>query len=89
MQRYPSGLGLALSIGLLAAPLHAGEAATGNEPPAPDFGLKALAERFEAAAPEIGEPVPDLSVYDADGKRVAFRDLVEGHFSVVVFGCLT
>jgi hypothetical protein len=53
------------------------------------FGLQALKERFEAAAPAIGEMVPDLSVYTAKGEKVPFRDLVLGHYSVVVFGCLT
>jgi hypothetical protein len=81
-------LAMALGIGITAAPVQAEEAEKKQKPRA-DFGLQALKERFEAAAPEIGERVPDLPVYTASGESVRFRSLARDHYSVVVFGCLT
>ena len=45
--------------------------------------------RFEATAPAVGESLPDLSVYDASGKERRLGDLLQGHYSVIVLGCLT
>lgn len=38
--------------------------------------------------PKIGSPVPEMQIYDADGKPFEtgqFKD----HYTVLVFGCLT
>lgn len=43
---------------------------------------------FEKAAPRIGEALPNLTVWDADGKPFSMRSL-HGHYAVLVFGCLT
>ncbi|MCZ6600238.1 MAG: hypothetical protein O7A07_05300 [Acidobacteria bacterium] len=85
----PLVLVLALGLGLAAGPAIADEAEKKEEQKAMSFGLDALKERFAAAAPDVGQQVPDISVYSASGEKVSFRDLVEGHYSVVVFGCLT
>ena len=45
--------------------------------------------RFEATAPAVGEPLPDLSVYDAGGKQRRLGELLQGHYTVIVLGCLT
>ena len=45
--------------------------------------------RFEATAPAIGEPLPDLSVYDSGGKELRLGELLQGHYTVIVLGCLT
>ncbi len=45
--------------------------------------------RFEATAPAVGEPLPDLSVYDAGGEQRQLRELLQGHYAVIVLGCLT
>ena len=45
--------------------------------------------RFEATAPAVGEPLPELSVYDADGKERRLGELLQGHYTVIVLGCLT
>ena len=85
----PLVLALTLGLGLAAGQAMADETEKKEEQQAMSFGLDALQERFEAAAPDVGQPVPDISVYSASGEKVRFRDLVEGHYSVVVFGCLT
>ena len=43
---------------------------------------------FQEASPRIGEPLPDLSGYDEQGK-VFSLDQLEGHLTILVFGCLT
>ncbi len=45
--------------------------------------------RFEATAPAVGEPLPDLKVYDAGGKELQLGQLLQGHYTVIVLGCLT
>ena len=45
--------------------------------------------RFEATAPAVGEPLPDLTVYDADGEELRLGELLQGHYTVIVLGCLT
>lgn len=45
--------------------------------------------RFEAAAPAIGEALPDLTLYDASGKEQRLGALLQGHYTVIVLGCLT
>ncbi len=86
----PLVLALALGVGLTAGPAQADNAEKKEEQQQTmSFGLQALKERFEAAAPDIGERVPNVSVYTASGEKVRFRNLVRGHYSVVVLGCLT
>ncbi len=46
-----------------------------------------LVQRFDRAAPQIGDPLPDVSAYDADGKPFKLRSL-KGHYTVLTFGCL-
>lgn len=43
---------------------------------------------FDRMSPSIGEMVPDVVGYDANGKEFRLRDL-KGHHTVLVFGCLT
>ena len=45
--------------------------------------------RFEAVAPAIGEPMPDLTVHDKSGQELRLRELLAGHTTVLVLGCLT
>jgi len=47
-----------------------------------------LNRRFNESGPAIGEQLPDLRVYDADGKKFRLRS-VKGQYTVLVFGCLT
>jgi cytochrome oxidase Cu insertion factor (SCO1/SenC/PrrC family) len=39
-------------------------------------------------SPTIGDPLPDLTVYTADGKEFKTSSL-RGHYTVLDFGCLT
>ena len=91
IKKGPLALILALGVGLAVTPAHAEgvEKKEDQEEKTMSFGLQALKERFESAAPDVGEQVPDLPVYTATGEKVRFRDLVLDHYSVVVFGCLT
>ena len=37
----------------------------------------------------VGKNVPDLTAFDADGKKFPLKENLRGGYSVVVFGCLT
>lgn len=39
-------------------------------------------------SPTIGDKLPDLTVYTADGKELNTSSL-RGHYTVLAFGCLT
>ena len=43
---------------------------------------------FERSKPAVGDPLPDVSGFDADGNEFNLRQLKD-NYSVVVFGCLT
>jgi acetyl esterase/lipase len=45
--------------------------------------------QFEMSAPRIGDPLPEVTIYDAEGNPVELRSFVRGHYTVLVFGCLT
>ncbi len=47
-----------------------------------------LVLRFDRAAPQIGDPLPDVKGFDAGGKEFNLRSL-KGHYTVLTFGCLT
>ena len=49
---------------------------------------KAKEEDFLAAKPALGETLPDVTVYSPDGKEFKTADM-RGHYTVLVFGCLT
>ena len=43
---------------------------------------------FVKKRPTVGDPLPDLTVYTADGKEFRTSSL-RGHYTVLAFGCLT
>ena len=49
---------------------------------------KASEEDFVKEKPAVGDPFPDLVVYDPDGKEVKSSSF-RGHYTVLTFGCLT
>ena len=50
----------------------------------------ALQHRFDTITPAIGELLPDLELYDADGNTVQLREVAgNGRYTVLVLGCLT
>ncbi len=44
--------------------------------------------QFEKKSPVVGELLPDITAYDADGSEFALRS-IKDNYSVIVFGCLT
>ena len=53
-----------------------------------EFPRRSLNRRFEARGPAVGEMVPDVSFFDADGNKLSLHSL-KGKYTVLVFGCLT
>lgn len=45
-------------------------------------------QQFDRKTPPLGDPLPDVAGYDARGNEFKLRSL-QGHYSVLVFGCLT
>ena len=43
---------------------------------------------FQGSGPALGQPLPDITVYDAQGKEFKLSSL-KGDYSGLVFGCLT
>ncbi len=43
---------------------------------------------FQGSGPAVGQSLPDLRVYDAQGREFELSSL-KGNYSVLVFGCLT
>lgn len=48
----------------------------------------ASAQIMSPDSPEVGDPLPDVSGFDADGSPFEMTRL-EGKHAVIVFGCLT
>ena len=44
--------------------------------------------RLEASGLKVGSPMPEVTVFDAEGKPFDTKSL-KGNYSVIVFGCLT
>ena len=53
-----------------------------------ESGRDRVSGRFNDASPKLGELLPDVGGYTADGKPVRLRSL-KGDYKVLVFGCLT
>ena len=71
------------TLGLLVALGLAGSAHAQFDP------RQQASRRFEATAPNVGEPLPDVVLYDAGGKGLRVSELLQGHYTVIVLGCLT
>tara|TARA_B100000029_G_scaffold393539_1_gene390895 strand:+ start:77 stop:364 length:288 start_codon:yes stop_codon:yes gene_type:complete len=39
--------------------------------------------------PKVGSLVPDISVFDSEGRSFSLREKLKGRHAVIVFGCLT
>ncbi len=62
---------------------------SGQQPPDLAAAIRAVIDRFDAAAPEIGEPLPDLTLFDDRGNPVNIREVASEQYTVLVEGCLT
>ena len=45
--------------------------------------------RFETAAAQVGELIPDLTIVDDQGNPAKLRDITRGHYTTITLGCLT
>lgn len=50
---------------------------------------RSMNARFLEQEPRVGQKVPEVALYDADGNPAQLGDVLRGHYSVLVFGCLT
>ena len=39
--------------------------------------------------PKVGSLIPDVSVFDSEGRNFILRENFKGRHTVIVFGCLT
>ena len=79
--RIAAALGLCLSIFLLGT-----EPALGQRP---DRASSRGARDASIAGLKVGDLAPDVQIYDEQGKPHAFRDVLKGHTTALIFGCLT
>ena len=77
------------TAGLLVLACSLGLVATAAAQPGGANGRGMLMRNFEARAPAGGELMPNLPVYDRDGRESDLRALLSGRFTVLVLGCLT
>ena len=85
-------LTLLLALVLAAPATSMAQRQRGRPGSGPDQGFGGgggMFRNFEAVAPDIGEPMPDVVVYDDAGTSHRLPDLLRGHYSVVILGCLT
>ncbi len=78
-----SALALAVSCTQPAEEPVAKEKPAGELSPA-----EALEKRFQEFELKVGDPFPEVEIYDAEGKPFNTRSL-KGKYTVVVNGCLT
>jgi len=51
--------------------------------------VPAMAQRGGGGSlPQVGSSLPDVNVYDANGREFSLTEL-KGQYAVLVFGCLT
>lgn len=55
---------------------------------APSSGLAQQAEKQQFRLPQEETSLPDVTVFDENGNKFSTREL-RGHYTVLVFGCLT
>ena len=63
------------------------QAAAPTQPAAP-VAAPADEDDFLKEKPAVGDAIPELVVYNPDGKEVKTSSL-RGHYTVLTFGCLT
>jgi hypothetical protein len=59
-----------------------------NAPSQPPSPRQQVEDRLARAGLKVGDPLPDARAFDAAGAEFRLRSL-RGHYSVLVFGCLT
>ncbi len=91
MARSLSSMAFALGGSLLAGVVFAQGAPGmgGQRSPEVAAAIQAVIDRFDAAAPQIGEPLQDLTLVDDQGNPANIRELARDQYAVFVLGCLT
>ncbi len=91
MVRKTSLMAFALGGSLLAGTVFAQGAPGmgGQRSPEVAAAIQAVIDRFDAAAPEIGEPLQDLTLVDDQGNPANIREIARNQYTVFVLGCLT
>ena len=91
MARSVSLMAVALGGSLLAGVVFAQGAPGmgGQRSPEVAAAIQAVIDRFDAAAPQIGEPLQDLTLVDDQGNPANIRELARDQYTVFVLGCLT
>lgn len=83
--RFSTLLGLAGLLVMSCSP----SASYGQRPgQSGQSGRSQVSSAFSRSAPGIGESIPEVTVYTADGKKFSTSQL-KGSYTVLVFGCLT
>ena len=83
------------SLPLVKAPVHfalafcLGLAAVAAAQPGGADGRGMLVRNFERNAPTIGELMPNLPIYDRDGREHLLAEMLAGRPTVLILGCLT
>ena len=57
-------------------------------PAAEETPRQQVLREFERKAPQVGQPLGDLELLDAEGNRFQWES-IRGQHAVLVFGCLT
>ncbi|MEE8094238.1 MAG: hypothetical protein V3T47_08370 [Gammaproteobacteria bacterium] len=52
-------------------------------------GPSGMDTRFMDIVPDIGEQLPDISIFDDQGNPINMRDITTGQYTVLTLGCLT
>jgi len=79
--RLATALGLGLGIFLVGAAPALGQR--------PDRAGARGAREASIAGLKVGDLAPDVQIHDEQGKPLAFRDVLKGHTTALIFGCLT
>ena len=53
------------------------------------FFLLLFLTKAAVARIPLDEKVPEVTAYDSKGEPFPFSEKMKGHYSVIVFGCLT
>jgi len=55
---------------------------------AQNSGRRGMPKMFGPDAPNVGDTLPDVTIYNDKGDKIRIR-AIKGKYRVIVFGCLT
>ena len=91
-RKYLTAMGAAallLNAGLAPAQSDNGAPSEQGMPDDHPFSLAYMDKHRFSKAPKIGEPLPDVTVFNEGGDPINLREMAQGHYTVLVLGCLT